>query len=281
MNTRIAPSPTGLPHIGLLRTAYINYLAAKSSGGKFIIRIDDTDVQRSTAQFADAILSAFDAYGIASDLIFKQSDRLNVYHNRIDQLINSGNAYRADDGTVRLRCNYSVLNWNDQISGVIPITDQMFQSINNMVLMRSDGSPTYNFASVIDDIDFDIDTVIRGVDHVSNTPKQIYIYNALNASLPDYYHIGLIFQNGKKISKRDAIFNLDYYKDIHPDALLNCLLRLGWSHSNPNIDKKHPLIDRDLAIQIYSDGHLTNRNCTLDAAKLKWYHLQYSKIKYL
>ena len=126
-----------------------------------------------------------------------------------------------------------------------------------------------------DDIDFDINWIIRGTDHLDNTSKHVYVYDAIGAAFPKFSHVGLIFYKGKKISKRDGIASMDSYSDIHNSAILNAVLKMGWSHSDPNVDKTYPLIDKDLAIQIFNQGHLRSQKATLDLDRLKWLDKKY------
>lgn len=278
MNTRIAPSPTGKAHIGFVRTAYLNYLAARNSGGKFILRIDDTDKSRSQDIYTQDLISTLNWLDLDADMLFYQSSRYNRYTQVAKQLLDSEKAIMIDGATC-LNADFTIKSWNDSIAGDIFIADDKFDSIKNLVLLRSDGSPTYHFASVVDDIDFDINWIIRGTDHLDNTAKHVYIYNAIGASLPKFSHVGLIFYQGSKLSKRDGMSNMDNYRDYCPDAILNTVLKMGWSHSNPNIDKVYPLIDKDLAIQIFNQGHLRSQKATLDLDRLKWLDKKY-KSKY-
>lgn len=278
MNTRIAPSPTGKAHIGFVRTAYLNYLAARSTGGKFLLRIDDTDKLRSQDIYTQDLIATLNWLGLDADMLFYQSSRYDRYAKVAQDLIDSGKAIMKD-GAVCLNPTFNIKSWNDSIAGDITITDDKFDAIKNLVLLRSDGTPTYHFASVIDDIDFDINWIIRGTDHLDNTSKHVYIYDAMNAVLPKFSHVGLIFYQGKKISKRDGIANMDSYNNIQPSAILNSVLKMGWSHSDPNIDKIYPLIDKDLAIQIFNQGHLRSQKATLDLDRLKWLDKKY-KSKY-
>lgn len=272
MNTRIAPSPTGNAHIGFTRTAYLNYLAARSTGGRFYLRIDDTDRERSKQEFTDNLVSTMVGLGLESDAMFFQSSRYDRYQQLAQKLVADGKA-RYDEGAVRLVAERTIDHWTDSIAGDIAITGDSFEKIDGLVILRADGSPTYHFASVVDDIDHDIDWVIRGTDHIDNTAKHVYIYKALGAPLPKYSHVGLIFHKGKKISKRDGISSMEYYFDnFSPKAILNACLKMGWSHTDPNIDKVHPLIDKDLAVKIFPEGNLRAQKATLDLDKLAWYN---------
>ncbi len=275
MNTRIAPSNTGKSHIGFVRTAYINYLAARNTGGKFILRIDDTDKVRSQDIFTQDIISTLNWLGLDFDLTFSQSSRYDRYTQVAKQLIDAGKAITID-GAVCLNASFTIKSWTDSIAGDINIADDKFDSTKNLVLLRSDGTPTYHFASVIDDIDYGIDWIIRGTDHLDNTAKHVYIYDAIGAPLPKFSHIGLIFYQGKKISKRDGVSSMDNYIQNHtPDAVLNSVLKMGWSHTDPNIDKTHPLIDKDLAIKMFDQGNLRSQKSTLDLDRLNWLNKKY------
>lgn len=272
MDTRIGPSPTGNSHLGFVRTAYINYLAARATGGKFWFRCDDTDSARSTKEYEDNLLQTMDKLGLEFDGFFRQSERYGRYQEVAQKLISEGKA-RFEEGAVRLVAEHTIEKWNDSIAGDIQITPDSFEKIDGLVILRADGSPTYHFASCVDDIDHEIDWVIRGTDHIDNTAKHVYIYKALGAPLPKYSHVGLIFHKGKKISKRDGISSMEYYFDNYsPKAILNACLKMGWSHTDPNIDKVHPLIDKDLAIKLFPEGNLRAQKATLDLDKLSWYN---------
>lgn len=272
MNTRIAPSPTGNAHIGFTRTAYLNYLAARSTGGRFYLRIDDTDRERSKQEYTDNLVHTMNSLDLEANAMFFQSGRYDRYQQVAQGLITAGHAV-VEDGATRLKADHTIHSWNDSIAGDIAITPDSFEKINGLVILRADGSPTYHFASVVDDIDHDIDWVIRGTDHIDNTAKHVYIYKALGAPLPKYSHVGLIFHKGKKISKRDGISSMEYYFDNYsPKAILNACLKMGWSHTDPNIDKVHPLIDKDLAIKLFPEGNLRAQKATLDLDKLSWYN---------
>ena len=153
-------------------------------------------------------------------MLFYQSSRYDRYTKVAQDLIKSGKAIMKD-GAVCLNPTFNIASWNDSIAGDIKIADDKFDVIKNLILLRSDGTPTYHFASVIDDIDFDINWIIRGTDHLDNTSKHVYIYDAIGAKLPQFSHVGLIFYQGKKISKRDGVASMDSYQDVHPSAILN------------------------------------------------------------
>lgn len=285
--TRIAPSPTGLFHMGTARTAYFNWLAARASGGAFILRIDDTDDARNDDAYIDVIMDAMSWLGLDSDVVFKQSDRSDAYADYADRLVKAGSAYLdvGDNGTaVRLRIPDNFPDfWTDRIAGKIKISDRDREVIDGLVLIRSDGKPTYHFASIVDDIDYMINLVIRGSDHIANTPKQLAILTALDNifSTPvhkiEFAHVGLIETidpdtgKRKKLSKRDAGASLLDYRDkgYSPDAMLNFLLRLGWSPTDGNFDKTHKIVDRDLATSLFlNDGKMRSSLALFDPVVL-------------
>lgn len=282
-NTRVAPSPTGHFHLGTARTAYHNWLAARATGGKFILRIDDTDQNRNNDAYVDLIYTALDWLGIDYDSTFKQSDKIQHYKDVAIALVDAGMA-TYDGAAIRLKTSYTLDSWSDFTSKTIPITNKDADFANNLVLIKSDGYPTYNFATIVDDIDTDINLIIRGADHIANTSKQVFVLQALsdlnykNASRNNmsFCHVGLIMvkdpdtQKMIKLSKRNSASNLMAYKDdgYLPDAVLNAVLRLGWAHKDPMFDKNHPIVDKDLAKQLFFQGNLKFANCSFDPAKL-------------
>jgi glutamyl/glutaminyl-tRNA synthetase len=281
--TRIAPSPTGLLHLGTARTALFNWLVARSTGGRFILRIDDTDAARNVPEAIQVIDEALAWLGLDQDLRVRQSDRLELYRFVADHLVKTGQAFR-DEGAVRLRLADLPDAWNDTVIGLTPITDAIRKQIDGMVLMKSDGYPTYHFASVFDDIDFRVSWVIRGVDHVSNTPKHIAIWRALASVKPMpeplWSHIGLLTEDGKKISKRDGAASLLSYRDqgIDPDAMFNWLLRMGWG---PSVDDKSTTtISRDRALELFlNGGGMRPSPSNIDRKKLDSLDRRYKKQK--
>ncbi|MNR71443.1 Glutamate--tRNA ligase [compost metagenome] len=276
-NTRIAPSPSGYYHLGTARTAYFNWLAARASGGKFILRIDDTNTAKSQDQFVDIIYQAMDYLRLDFDLTFKQSDRLARYNQVVDQLLAAGKAYRAD-GAVFLRHDLDQHSFQDRALGTIKVTKLDLDFIKDMVLVKSDGMPTYHFANVVDDIDHDVNLVIRGNDHTNNTLKQVALYEAIGGVVPQYAHIGLLcdMKTGKKLSKSDGAKSLlDYQADgIDPDAMCNFLLRMGWG---PKVDDKSTaVLPRDRAMAIFLDGgNLRGAHSKVDFAMLASFDKKY------
>jgi glutamyl/glutaminyl-tRNA synthetase len=296
-NTRIAPSPTGNAHIGFVRTAYLNYLAARSSGGKFILRIDDTDKERSKKEYEDNILQTMEWLGLEYDEIHHQSDRYGRYQEVAEQLTNE-RVTRKQGGATFLNVGGYRPSWHDLIQGEVMLRDddeKLMSSIQNLVLCRADGSPTYHFASCIDDMDMGVNLIIRGTDHFTNTHKHNQILAELECIEPffsnatkaiengtfrrmEFAHVGLIFHNGKKISKRDGLSSMEYYKERYtPEAVLNAVLKLGWSHPDPTFDKRYPLVDKQMAIELFPEGQLKAVKSTLDTGKLDWLNKRYAK----
>jgi len=280
--TRIAPSPTGDMHLGTARTAYFNWLAAKASGGKFILRIDDTDSARDNPAYTDVIYDVIDWLGLDYDNTFKQSDRLHAYKTMADILVDGNKAMVLDNGAIALIYDQTMpTSWNDEIAGTVPITDtDIKNSLQNLILMRGDGTPTYHFATVCDDSLSNVNWIIRGHDHISNTCKHIAIYHAMDAAIPKYSHVGLIFQGGKKMSKRDGAASVLTYKDqgYDPDAMLNYMLRMGWG---PAVDDKSTsMLDRDAAIKLFlTGGKMKNAPAGMDLAKLDSFDRKYKAKK--
>ncbi len=253
MRTRVAPSPTGRFHIGTLRTALLNYLMAKANNGTFILRIDDTDQERNKQEHIDYIIDQMSQFGLKHDLLFKQSDRLNEYLEVAKKIgTKTENGYEVDMG------DYS------------------------MVILRNNGFPTYNFCSILDDYDYDITDIIRGVDHINNLDKQKKLWDMIcsvegHRPFPNVHHAGLLFEGNKKISKRDGSGSLDNYSQ-NKNAILNWILRFGWSHPDPNFDKSFPTISLEKMIEIFNDGHISKNNCKIDFNKLNFLDKKWNKI---
>ena len=282
--TRIAPSPTGMFHLGTARTALFNWLVAKATGGKFLLRIDDTDVARNTPEAVGIIYESMTWLGLDFACDFTQSARLGLYQHQAEQLVEKGYAYK-DGECIRLKLPENLpAFWNDTIAGEIPITDHDKKSIDGLVLLRSDGMPTYHFASVVDDWSYGVTWVIRGHDHISNTPKHIAIALALNTFgmhfNPLWSHVGLLTLNKKKLSKRDGAASVLAYRDqgIDPDAMVNWMLRLGWG---PTVDDKTTaLISRDRAIEMFlTGGKMRNSPANMDIQKLDSFDRKYKAKK--
>lgn len=309
--TRFAPSPTGYLHIGSARTALFNYLFAKHNNGKFLLRIEDTDQERSTQDATNAILRSMKWLGLDHDGdIIYQSRRTERYKEAAKQLLESGKAYYCFNsqeeieierqkaisaGTsfifhspwrdkdpasypqdikpvVRLKTSHSGSTiLNDIVQGTVKVENS---HIDDMVLLRSDGTPTYMLAVVVDDHDMGITHIIRGDDHLTNATRQMAIYEAFNWNIPQMSHIPLIHgPDGAKLSKRHGAVGVEWYKDAGylPEALCNYLLRLGWSHGDDEI------ISRKEAIEWFDLGNVGKSPSRIDFDKLKHLNANYIK----
>jgi glutamyl-tRNA synthetase len=317
VRTRIAPSPTGFLHLGTARTALFSWAFARHFGGDFILRIEDTDVARSTQEAVDQIVAAMRWLQLDCDEgPFFQMQRIERYREVIAQMLAAGTAYRCYcssaeldamreaqrqrgekpryDGrwrpepgktlppvpagvppVVRFRNPQGgVVSWNDLVKGPITIGNR---ELDDLVIARADGTPTYNFCVVVDDWDMGITHVIRGDDHVNNTPRQINILRALlgpDGELPEYGHVPMILgPDGDKLSKRHGAVSVTQYEDdgYLPEAMLNYLARLGWSHGDAEIFSREELI-------AWFDGHhLAKSPAQWDLAKLNWVNAHYLK----
>ena len=299
--TRFAPSPTGNLHIGGVRTALFNYVYAKQNNGKFLIRIEDTDAERSTREFEENIINGLKVLNIVSDETpIRQSERFNEYQEKTNEIINSGKAYycecskdrldeirslqqqqglkpqydgkcrdlnleKSENTVLRLKTpQEGALIFNDLIRGEV-----IFQNneLDDLILVRSDGSPTYHLCCVIDDRLQDITTVIRGEDHLSNTARQIHIQEAFGYPRLEYAHLPLVLgQNKKRLSKRDSVSSVhDYFDQGYlPTSIINMLARLGWSGGDKEIFSIDDLI-KDFRIQEVQKG-----GAIFEPAKLDW-----------
>jgi glutamyl-tRNA synthetase len=309
--TRFAPSPTGYLHIGGLRTALLSYLWAKKNGGKFLLRIEDTDKARNSEEAAQAIVDAFEWLGLAHDgEITYQSKRDDIYAKYIQQLLDEGKAYkcymtkeeltelretqmankqrtmydrsyRDFNGTppegiepaIRIKAPISgPIVVNDGVKGTI--TFQAEDILDDFVIARGDGSPTYNFVVAVDDALMGVTEVIRGDDHLSNTPKQIVVYEALGFKIPAFYHVPMIHNaEGKKLSKRDGATDVMAYKEMGytPEALLNFLVRLGWSHGDQEI------FSMDEMKELFNPKDINKSASIYNTEKLDWLSSHYIK----
>lgn len=230
MRVRFAPSPTGPLHIGSARTALFNFLYAKKHQGVFVLRFEDTDIARSQKVFEDNILDGLDWLGFSADETYHQSERENVYRSYLQKLTDGGFVYESDGGFYyKLPTDNQKVIVDDLVRGKVEFESKDF---DDLVLFKKDGTPTFHFANVVDDIEMKITHVIRGEDHLSNTPKHILLYQALGATPPKFAHIPLILNEDRtKMSKRTGNVNLDDYKQqgFLPEALVNFLVQLGWS----------------------------------------------------
>jgi glutamyl-tRNA synthetase len=266
VRVRFAPSPTGLLHIGGVRTALFNWLFARHEGGAFLLRIENTDRSREVEESVGQIQESLRWLGLDWDgPVAFQLDRLERHQEAARRLVADGSAYE-DDGAIRFRMpDEGTTSWDDAIKGTIEFPNEKLEDV---VLLRSDGRPTYNFASPVDDMDDGISHVVRGDDHVSNTPKQIQILRALGAELPVYAHVPNVFgEDGRKLSKRHGAVSLEEFRDagyIAP-ALLNYLALLGWS-----LDEKTTIMSRDELVAGFTLERIGASPAIFDYAKLAW-----------
>ncbi|MCB1564500.1 MAG: glutamate--tRNA ligase, partial [Xanthomonadales bacterium] len=307
--TRFAPSPTGYLHIGGARTALYCLLEARQRGGQFILRIEDTDRERSTDEAVQAILDGMNWLGLDHDEgPYYQTLRMDRYRQAAEDLMKAGKAYRCYcsrerldalreeamakgekpryDGFCRERTEPEpgvtpVIRFRNPDSGSVVFNDKVRGRIewsntelDDLIIWRSDDHPTYNFAVVVDDIDMKITDVIRGDDHINNTPRQINIYEALGAKLPSFAHLPMIHgQDGTKLSKRHGAVSVMQYRDdgYLPHALLNYLVRLGWSHGDQEI------FSREQMIELFRIEDVNTSAARFDPEKLAWMNQQYLK----
>ena len=279
MKLRIAPSPTGNLHIGNARTALFNWLYARANNGKFLVRIDDTDTSRSREEYIHDIVENFKWLGIDWDEgievggphgEYKQSLRFERYREIAESLLSSNLAYE-DEGAIRFRVpNKSEIIFDDITRGSMKFE---LSDVEDFIILRSDKSPTYHLASTVDDIDYEITTIARGEDILSSTPKHILIMQALNADIPTFCHLPLLFgPDGKKLSKRhgDTSVNLFRDKGLLPDALFNYMCLLGWSPGNDL-----EFFDKDFAISKFDLKKVLPNPAIFDTTKLLWMNGQY------
>jgi glutamyl-tRNA synthetase len=262
----MAPSPTGFLHIGGVRTFLFNWLFARRHGGECLLRIENTDTSREVAEAAQQIQDSLRWLGIEWDgPVTFQLDRLERCQAEARRLVDQGAAYE-DAGAIRFRMpDEGTTAWDDLVLGRIEVENR---TIEDLVILRSDGRPTYNFASPVEDWLDGVTHVIRGADHISNTPKQIHVLRALGAALPQYAHVPNINgPDGKKLSKRHGATSLDEFRHAGylPDALVNFLALLGWSY-----DDKTTIMSRGELIERFSLDRVQPSPATLDYQKLDW-----------
>jgi glutamyl-tRNA synthetase len=313
VRTRFAPSPTGYLHIGGARTALFSWAYARRLGGKFVLRIEDTDLERSTQESVQAILDGLSWLGIDWDEgPFFQMQRLARYREVAEQLIAAGHAYydymsreelealrkeqtargekprydgrwrperakgkKPPEGVkpvVRFRTpEVGEVGWNDLVKGPIAFPND---ELDDLVLLRADGVPTYNFGVVVDDLDMRITHVIRGDDHVNNTPRQIHIFHALQKDLPEFAHVPMILgADGERLSKRHGAVSVLQYKEegYLPEGLLNYLARLGWSHGDAEV------FSRNEFVSWFDLRHVSRSPAQFNPEKLAWINQQHLK----
>ncbi|TML77569.1 MAG: glutamate--tRNA ligase [Actinobacteria bacterium] len=266
VRVRIAPSPTGLLHIGTARTALFNWLFARHEGGEFRLRIENTDTSREVAEAVDQIQDSLRWLGLDWDGPHTfQLDRMDDCRRVADELLAAGKAYE-DEGAIRFRMpEEGVTAWDDIVRGRIEYPNEKLEDV---VIVRSDGRPTYNFASPMEDVWDGITHVIRGDDHIPNTPKQLNIIRAVGAEIPAYAHVPMIFgMDGKKLSKRHGADAVEEFRDAGylPETMLNFLALLGWAP-----DGETTLIGRDELIQRFSLERVSSSPSQFDYQKLDW-----------
>lgn len=311
LTTRFAPSPTGYLHIGGLRTALYNYLYARKNNGNFLLRIEDTDLKRNSKEATKAIIEAFKWCGLEYDgEVTYQSERFDLYKEYIKKLLDEGKAYycymskeeleelRAKQEAAKERPIYDrryrefkgippqgiepVVRIKAPQSGEIVFEDGVkgevrFKAediLDDFIIARSDGTPTYNLTVVIDDALMGVSDVIRGDDHLSNTPKQIVLYEALGFKIPKFFHVAMIHgEDGKKLSKRHGATDVMEYKEmgILPQALLNFLVRLGWSHGDDEVFSLEDLK------KLFDPYHINKSASCYNTKKLEWLNAHYIK----
>jgi glutamyl-tRNA synthetase len=309
LRVRFAPSPTGYLHVGGARTALFNWLLARKRGGTFILRIEDTDVERSTKESVDAILEGMKWLGLDWDEgPYYQSDSFSLYKEYVQKMLDAGKAYKCYcsaeelearrnmamqegrkpkyDGTCRELAEQPdgkpfVVRFRAPVGGEVAFDDLIkgriafpSEELDDLIIQRTDGTPTYNFCVVIDDVTMKITTVIRGDDHVNNTPRQIQLYEALGFPVPEFAHVPMILGSDKaRLSKRHGATSVIAYRDMGflPEALINYLVRLGWSHGDDEIFSRDEMIEK-------FDIHNVGRSASVfNTEKLLWLNAHYIK----
>lgn len=309
VRTRFAPSPTGTLHLGSARTALFAWLYARKRGGECVLRIEDTDQERSTQESVKAILDAMQWLGLEYDEgPFYQTQRMDRYREVIQQLLDQGKAYRCycskesldkmreeqlakkekpryngccRDKNLPHRDEPHVIRFKNPLDGTVSFEDQVcgeitFQNseLDDLIILRSDNFPTYNFCVVVDDMDMRITHVIRGTDHINNTPRQINIFHALGGKLPVFAHVPMILgSDGKLLSKRHGAVSVMQYRDdgYLPEAMLNYLIRLGWSHGDQEI------FSREEMINLFDVKDINKAAAAFNQEKLLWLNRHYIK----
>jgi len=271
MKVRFAPSPTGYLHIGGARTALFNWMYAKSQNGQFVLRIEDTDLERSKKEYLDEIINSMKWLGMNWDEFYLQSERFDIYRQYAKKLLDEDKAYK-DGEAVILKIPSKEIKLYDLIRGEIVFDSE---TIKDQVLMKSDGSPTYSFACVVDDALMEITHVIRGEDHISNTPKQMLIYEALGFKAPKFAHLPLIMDaEGGRMSKRTGAVAVTEYRSLGfvPEGIVNYLMLLGWS-PGPNQE----IVSLDKAVQNFSIKKINKAAAVFSMDKLMWVNAQHIK----
>jgi len=277
VKVRFAPSPTGYLHIGGARTALFNWLFARHNKGIFLLRIEDTDQQRSTEEATQAILDSMKWLGLDWDEgPYFQSQRLSIYKQHAEKLVALGKAFYDTDEegrkAIRFKMQDGATEINDLVHGTITFDASL---IEDFVILKADGFPTYNFACVVDDAEMGITHIIRGDDHISNTPKQITLYNAFGFKMPEFAHIPMILgEDGSRLSKRHGATSVTEYRDkgYLPHALVNFLALLGWSPGNDQ-----EIISIQEMIEKFTLKRVNKTSAQFNNTKLDWMNGQYIK----
>ncbi|PKG75805.1 glutamate--tRNA ligase [Shewanella sp. GutCb] len=309
IKTRFAPSPTGFLHVGGARTALYSWLYARANQGEFVLRVEDTDIERSTPEACAAILEGMEWLGLNWDEgPYYQTKRFDRYNEIIAQMLEQGSAYKCYCSRERIElmreeqaakgeqqkydgcCRYKAprdtdepfvirfknptegsVVFNDHVRGRIEISNSM---LDDLIIARTEGTPTYNFCVVVDDWDMGITCVVRGEDHINNTPRQINILKALGAPIPEYAHVAMILgDDGAKLSKRHGAVGVMQYRDdgYLPEALLNYLVRLGWSHGDQEV------FSIDEMKQLFKLDDINKAASAFNTEKLNWLNQHYIK----
>ena len=271
VRVRFAPSPTGFLHIGSARTAIFNWLYARHTGGKFLLRVEDTDLKRSESRFLDEILEDLRWLGLDWDEepLF-QSRRFDVYRAKAAELVAAGLAYKDGEAVLFRVAPGRTVAYDDLVHGPISVESD---TLKDQVLIKSDGSPTYNFSCVVDDAFMGITHILRGDDHISNTPKQIIFYEAFGLTPPRFGHMPLILgPDGSKLSKRHGGVSVEEYKreGFLPEALANYLVLLGWM---PRDGRE--VMPPDEAVRLFEISEMNDVQAKFDLAKLRWLNAEY------
>ena len=271
VKVRFAPSPTGYLHVGGARTALFNWLYARHHGGTFILRIEDTDQERSTQESIDQIVEAMQWLGLDWDEYYRQTDRTDVHLTAAKSLLDNGSAYEQD-GAWWFKVPPGETVVHDLLAGDVAFSHDQ---IKDFVIRRSDGTFVYNFVVVVDDADMEITHVIRGDDHLANTPKQILLYRALGRSLPRFAHLPMILGPDRtRLSKRHGVTSVLEYRrrGFLPEAMVNFFARLGWSHGDQEV------FTREELVKLFSLKSIGSSASIFDEEKLRWLNQQHMKL---
>ena len=265
--TRFPPSPTGNFHVGSARTALFNFLFARKNNGKFILRIEDTDKTRSKKEFEDNIFESLEWLGLKYDEFYRQSDRGKIHRTYIEKMLDDGSIYEAEDKIIRFKNPNKKVKFNDLVRGEIEFDTT---ELKDFIIAKSVDEPLYHLAVVIDDFESNITHVIRGEDHISNTPRQILIQETISAPRPIYAHLPLILAPDRsKLSKRKhgESVSLNYYRDkgYSPEAMINYLALLGW---NPGTEQE--IFTLDELINVFDFSRVHKGGAIFDEKKLAW-----------